>query len=89
MIPVWWRWYYWASPVAWTIYGVVTSQLGDKENHVEIPGEDGLTVKAFLDDKLGYKHSFLGYVALAHVGFVLAFFLVFGYSIKFLNFQKR
>lgn len=75
--------------MAWTIYGVVTSQLGDKENHVEIPGEDGLTVKAFLDDKLGYKHSFLGYVALAHVGFVLAFFLVFGYSIKFLNFQKR
>ncbi|KAI4365646.1 hypothetical protein MLD38_021612 [Melastoma candidum] len=25
-IPIWWRWYYWASPVAWTLYGLVTSQ---------------------------------------------------------------
>ncbi|MBA0596224.1 hypothetical protein Gorai_013054, partial [Gossypium raimondii] len=24
-IPIWWRWYYWASPVAWTINGLVTS----------------------------------------------------------------
>ncbi|EHA8586632.1 pleiotropic drug resistance protein 2-like [Cocos nucifera] len=89
LIPVWWRWYYWASPVAWTIYGVMTSQLGDKENLVEIPGEASSTVKAYLKDNLGYKHSFLGYVALAHAGFVLVFSFVFGYSIKFLNFQKR
>ncbi|KAJ0755440.1 Pleiotropic drug resistance protein 1 [Helianthus annuus] len=20
-IPVWWRWYYWGNPLAWTIYG--------------------------------------------------------------------
>ncbi|MQL00608.1 hypothetical protein EI005_25720, partial [Escherichia coli] len=28
-IPIWWRWYYWACPVAWTIYGLVASQFGD------------------------------------------------------------
>ncbi|CAL9078900.1 unnamed protein product [Musa textilis] len=88
-IPVWWRWYYWGDPVAWTIYGVVVSQLGQKENLIDIPGESSVTVKQFLKDNLGYEHSFLGYVALAHLGFALVFFLVFGYSIKCLNFQKR
>ncbi|KAL0291437.1 UNVERIFIED_CONTAM: Pleiotropic drug resistance protein 1 [Sesamum radiatum] len=23
--PVWWRWYHWANPVAWTLYGLVAS----------------------------------------------------------------
>uniref|UniRef100_A0A804MZ33 ABC transporter domain-containing protein n=1 Tax=Zea mays TaxID=4577 RepID=A0A804MZ33_MAIZE len=27
-IPVWWRWYYWANPVSWTLYGLLTSQFG-------------------------------------------------------------
>ncbi|KAI6669859.1 hypothetical protein NL676_004744 [Syzygium grande] len=27
LIPVWWRWYYWCSPVAWTIYGIFASQI--------------------------------------------------------------
>nr|CAD1817865.1 unnamed protein product [Ananas comosus var. bracteatus] len=89
LIPVWWRWYYWGDPVAWTIYGVITSQLGDKENNVSIPGSTSLTVKEYLRKNQGYKHDFLGYVVLAHLGFVLIFFFIFGYSIKFLNFQKR
>jgi hypothetical protein len=33
-IPVWWRWYYWASPFAWTLYGLATSQFGDISNEV-------------------------------------------------------
>jgi hypothetical protein len=28
-IPIWWRWYSWACPVAWTLYGLVASQYGD------------------------------------------------------------
>ncbi|KAI8539692.1 hypothetical protein RHMOL_Rhmol09G0202600 [Rhododendron molle] len=88
-IPIWWRWYYWASPVAWTIYGLVTSQVGDKMDLVEIPGEDAIPVKVFLEQFLGYKYDFLGAVAVAHVGWVLLFFFVFAYGIKFLNFQRR
>uniref|UniRef100_A0A1D1XCF5 Pleiotropic drug resistance protein 2 n=2 Tax=Anthurium amnicola TaxID=1678845 RepID=A0A1D1XCF5_9ARAE len=89
LIPIWWRWYYWASPVAWTIYGLIASQVGDIEGMVEIPGQHSKSVKAFLKEVLGYEHSFLGYVAAAHVGFVLVFFFVFAYGIRFLNFQKR
>jgi CDR ABC transporter len=88
-IPVWWRWYYWADPVSWTIYGVITSQLGDKENMVEIPGASSLTVKEYLRQNLGYRHDFLGYVVLVHFAFVFVFLFVFAYSIKFFNFQKR
>ncbi|CAL9153991.1 unnamed protein product, partial [Musa hybrid cultivar] len=89
LIPVWWRWYYWGDPVSWTIYGIVSSQLGTKDDLVAIPGAGSLTVKQFLKDNLGFEHSFVGCVALAHLGFVLLFFLIFGYSIKYLNFQKK
>ncbi|KAK9290336.1 hypothetical protein L1049_008503 [Liquidambar formosana] len=88
-IPVWWRWYYWASPVAWTIYGLVTSQVGDKDAQLEIPGQGNVPLKSFLKSNLGYEYSFLPAVAAAHIGWVLLFFFVFAYSIKFFNFQRR
>ncbi|KAL9419245.1 hypothetical protein AB3S75_037074 [Citrus x aurantiifolia] len=88
-IPIWWRWYYWASPVAWTIYGLVTSQIGDKVSEVEVAGESGITVKEYLYKHYGYDYDFLGAVAAAHIGFVVLFFFVFVYGIKFLNFQRR
>ncbi|KAL5568890.1 hypothetical protein UlMin_025465 [Ulmus minor] len=88
-IPIWWRWYYWASPVAWTVYGLVTSQIGDKTSPVLIPQEGFVPVKDYLKKHLGFEYDFLGVVAVAHIGFVLVFFFVFAYGIKFLNFQRR
>ncbi|RDX92405.1 Pleiotropic drug resistance protein 2, partial [Mucuna pruriens] len=88
-IPKWWRWYYWGSPVAWTIYGLVTSQLGNKDSPTEVPGFRPMTVKDYLERQLGFQHNFLGVVALTHVAFCLLFLFVFAYGIKFLNFQKR
>ncbi|KAL6513704.1 Pleiotropic drug resistance protein 2 [Orobanche hederae] len=89
-IPVWWRWYYWASPVAWTIYGLVASQLGDKNLALEVPGAtNNVTVKAYLKQNLGFDHDFVPVVAAAHLGWVLLFLFLFAYGIKFLNFQKR
>lgn len=88
-IPVWWRWYYWASPVAWTIYGLITSQIGDITELVAIPDGDLITVQSYLKRSLGFDYDFLGAVAVAHIGFVLLFFCVFAYGIKYLNFQRR
>ncbi|XP_028126603.1 pleiotropic drug resistance protein 2-like [Camellia sinensis] len=88
-IPVWWRWYYWASPVSWTLYGLVTSQVGDKNASLEIPGEGNILLKKFLEDYFGFKYSFLPVVAVVHLGWVVGFFFVFAYGIKFLNFQRR
>ncbi|KAJ1435974.1 P-loop containing nucleoside triphosphate hydrolase [Sesbania bispinosa] len=88
-IPIWWRWYYWASPVAWTIYGLVTSQVGDKNSPIEVPGFKPMTIKEYLEKRLGFQHDFLGVVALTHIAFSLLFLFVFAYGIRFLNFQKR
>ncbi|XP_076908406.1 pleiotropic drug resistance protein 1-like [Bidens hawaiensis] len=84
-IPVWWRWCYWANPIAWTIYGLVASQFADFED--ELP--DGETVKAYMDRYFGFKHNFLGAVAGVHIGLVLAFAVIFAYCIRSFNFQKR
>lgn len=46
-------------------------------------------MKAFLEDNLGMKHDFVGYVLLAHFGFILLFVFLFAYGTKALNFQKR
>ncbi|KAL0299041.1 UNVERIFIED_CONTAM: Pleiotropic drug resistance protein 2 [Sesamum radiatum] len=62
-IPIWWRWYYWASPVAWTIYGLMTSQVGNRNDPVEVPGFPNISVKEYLDRFLGFKYDFLGAVA--------------------------
>ncbi|TYI31311.1 hypothetical protein ES332_A05G444200v1 [Gossypium tomentosum] len=88
-IPIWWRWYYWASPVAWTIYGLVTSQVGDKSDMVVTTGEIPIAIKDFLEKSLGFDYSFLPAVVAAHIGWVLLFLFVFAYGIKFLNFQRR
>lgn len=89
LIPVWWRWYYWGSPVAWTIYGIFASQIGDIKSELELSGGEKMAVNQFLKDNLGYEHDFLIPVVFAHVGWVLLFFFVFAYGIKFLNFQRR
>ncbi|KAK9059824.1 hypothetical protein SSX86_020528 [Deinandra increscens subsp. villosa] len=88
-IPIWWRWYYWGSPVAWTLYGLITSQIGQNENLVEVPGSGSVPVKEFIKDYMGFEYDFLHYVAMAHVGWVVLFFSVFVCGIKFLNFQRR
>ncbi|WVZ69760.1 hypothetical protein U9M48_018495 [Paspalum notatum var. saurae] len=84
-VPIWWRWYCWACPVAWTLYGLVVSQFGD----VMTTMDDGKTVKAFVEDYFDFKHSWLGWVAVVVVAFPVLFAVLFGFAIMKLNFQKR
>ncbi|XP_062008275.1 pleiotropic drug resistance protein 1-like [Rosa rugosa] len=84
-IPIWWRWYYWACPIAWTLYGLITSQFGDVDDMLE----NGETVKQFLRGYFGFKHDFLGVVAVGLVGYAVLFAFIFAFSIRAFNFQKR
>ncbi|XP_027916472.1 pleiotropic drug resistance protein 1-like isoform X2 [Vigna unguiculata] len=87
-IPVWWRWYSWANPVAWSLYGLVASQYGDIKQTIE--SSDGTTtVEGFVRTYFGFKHDFLGVVAVVIVAFTLVFALVFAVSVKIFNFQRR
>lgn len=82
---MWWRWYYWASPISWTLYALATSQYGDVEEYIS-PEE---TVKEFLTSFFGFRHDFLGAVAAAIVAFVVAFVFIFGSAIRAFNFERR
>ncbi|MCO5560583.1 hypothetical protein L7F22_014198 [Adiantum nelumboides] len=89
-IPIWWRWYYWGTPVAWSLYGLITSQLGDLDDQVvEVPGQGPKVVSDFITDYFGFHRSFLGVVAVMHVVFVILFAFVFAVCIKYFNFQRR
>ncbi|WMV56739.1 hypothetical protein MTR67_050124 [Solanum verrucosum] len=84
-IPIWWRWYYWCCPVAWTLYGLVASQFGDLQNKLT----DEETVEQFLRRYFGFKHDFLPIVAVAIVGYTVLFGFTFAFAIKAFNFQTR
>ncbi|KAF2320741.1 hypothetical protein GH714_030450 [Hevea brasiliensis] len=84
-IPVWWRWCYWTCPVSWTFYGLVASQYGDVKEALDT----GKTVEHFLRSYFGFRHDFIGVVAMVHVGIAMLFGFVFAFSIKSFNFQKR
>ncbi|XP_019173606.1 PREDICTED: ABC transporter G family member 32-like [Ipomoea nil] len=89
-IPIWWRWYYWANPVAWSLYGLLTSQYGDVNDNVRLPdGVNSLPIKDFLREEFGFRHDFLGVAIVAVCGFCLLFAVIFGFAIKYFNFQRR
>ena len=85
-MPVWWRWYYWACPVSWTLYGLIASQFGDVKETFENSNE---TVEHFVRSYFGFKSEFVGVVAVVLVGFSVLFGFTFAFSIKVFNFQKR
>ncbi|KAF5938926.1 hypothetical protein HYC85_023185 [Camellia sinensis] len=65
-IPIWWRWYYWANPIAWSLYGLLTSQYGEMEEKLKLSdGSQSMPIKQFLKDQFGYKYEFLDFAAIA------------------------
>ncbi|XP_060173834.1 pleiotropic drug resistance protein 1-like [Lycium barbarum] len=82
---IWWRWYYWCCPVAWTLYGLIASQFGDLQNKLS----DEETVEQFLKRYFGFEHDFLPIVAVVIVGYTAVFGFTFAFAIKAFNFQTR
>ncbi|KAF0930606.1 hypothetical protein E2562_033770 [Oryza meyeriana var. granulata] len=87
-IPGWWIWFYYICPVAWTLRGIITSQLGDVDTRIVGPGFDG-TVKEFLQQNLGFEQGMTGATVGVLIGFSLFFFSIYAISIKMVNFQRR
>lgn len=89
-IPIWWRWNYWADPISWTLYGLITSQLGDYDHvRIGVAGQGNQTVPEYLQSSFGFRHDFLGVVAGVQVGIIILFASVFAFCVKVLNFQRR
>ncbi|EEC70582.1 hypothetical protein OsI_01785 [Oryza sativa Indica Group] len=85
-IPVWWRWYCWICPVAWTLYGLVASQFGNIQTKLD--GKDQ-TVAQFITEYYGFHHDLLWLVAVVHVVFTVMFAFLFSFAIMKFNFQRR
>ncbi|MBA0756002.1 hypothetical protein Gogos_021194 [Gossypium gossypioides] len=88
-MPVWWQWYYWACPVAWTLYGLFVSQFGDIKTPLEDGDFVGQSVEQYLRSRYGFRHDFLGVVVAVILGFAVLFASIFTVSIKLFNFQRR
>ncbi|KAL7112063.1 hypothetical protein ACP275_05G129600 [Erythranthe tilingii] len=84
-IPIWWRWYYWATPLSYTLYGLLVSQFGQVQEQMD----SGETVENFLKNYYGFEYDMLGMVAGILLGFVVLFTFIFAYSIRAFNFQRR
>ncbi|XP_039165206.1 ABC transporter G family member 38-like [Eucalyptus grandis] len=84
-IAVWWRWYTWMCPVAWSLYSMVTTQYGDVHSNFD----SREAVVEYLRDYFGFQYNFLWVVSVVLIGFVLLFVSVYAYAMKALNFQKR
>lgn len=82
---MWWRWYYWLCPLAWTLNGLISSQFGDVKQMLDT----NETVQSFIRSYYGFRHDFLGVVAAPVVAFPALYVLVYAFSIKVLNFQRR
>jgi ABC-type multidrug transport system permease subunit len=89
-IPIWWVWYYWICPVAWTVYGLIVSQYGDVEDDIIVPGmAKNSTIKWYVESHFGYNPNFMGVVAAVLVGFSVFFAFMYSFLIRKLNFQLR
>ncbi|TYH58357.1 hypothetical protein ES332_D08G148400v1 [Gossypium tomentosum] len=84
-IPIWWRWNYWVCPLAWSLYGLTVSQFGEVEDVLDT----GETTKDFLKSYFGFRHEFVGVVAVVMVGWAVVFAFLFAVFIKILDFQHR
>jgi ABC-type multidrug transport system permease subunit len=90
LIPKWWVWYYWACPVAWTLYALIITQFGDVTSLVEpIGGGSAIQVREFVSQTFGFDYNLLGLAVSMPVVFTILFGSVFAFGIKYLNFQHR
>ncbi|KAH9290325.1 hypothetical protein KI387_034442 [Taxus chinensis] len=87
--PPWWKWYFRANPMAWSLYGLIASQYGDVRTGLKMPDGTELSVKDYVEEYFGYHEDYLGRVGLVMAGFCILFGFVFALGIKFFNFQKR
>lgn len=85
-MPKWYAWYYYLNPFAYSLQGIVLSQLGDVDDVVALPDGGAVPVQVALEAVFGYRYSFLGYNALIMIGFCVVFAftgLISLYTFKF------
>lgn len=85
----WWIWAYYINPLAWTTYGLVTSQLGDVQSPITEPDGRQISVADYVRTTWDFKHSHVGWCALVLIGFCIFFRVISTLALQKLHFQSR
>jgi ABC-type multidrug transport system permease subunit len=88
-MPGWWVWLAYLNPCYWTIYGLVASQVGDFTNELTIGSGGTSTPKAFIDERYGYRHNFLGQVTAILFSWLIFLFAISYICFRYVNHLKR
>ncbi|KAL3689015.1 hypothetical protein R1sor_015324 [Riccia sorocarpa] len=90
-IPVYWKWFYWCIPTAYTLIGCITPQFGDMHDPLQLSDGTvtGVPINQFVEDIFGFRTSLLPLAAVMTVVFPVLAASVFICSIAKLNFQRR
>ena len=88
-MPEWYRWYYYLNPFAYSLEGIVLSQLGDVDQPVALPDGGSVSVKNALAAVFGYHYSFLGYNILIMIVFSIVFIVSGLIALQKLHFGAR
>ena len=75
--------------VSWTLYGLVTSNLGKQDNLLQLNNGQNLTVSEFLYNNFHYQHDMIGYIVLILAAFIMAFWTAGWAAFRYLNFNVR
>jgi CDR ABC transporter len=90
MMPGWWVWYYYLNPIAWTLYGIIVTQLGDfNDALITLPNGTQQTVPAYLNDNFGFEYSFRGWVVAILLAFTVGFAGCAALAMKVINYERR
>ena len=83
-------WYYYLDPLAYTVYGLLASQLSDDQSDM-LQNSMGQTVSVstFLVENYLFHHYFIGYAVLILCAFILIFHAGTALAFWKLNFLKR
>ena len=88
-IPDGWIWAYWTNPVSYTLYGLVSNQLGDVQTPVELPSGVKISVERFVEQYYGFKHSFYPWTIVILIPFIVVFRLGAYLAVRHIKFQNR
>ena len=75
--------------VSWTLYGLVTSNLGKQDNQLQLNNGHNSTVPEFLYNNFHYQHDMIGYIVLILAAFIMAFWTAGWAAFRYLNFNVR
>lgn len=82
--------YYFLNPLAYTIWGLIGSQLSDVAD-VMLTSQTGMqmALNEYMTTTYKFRHAFIGVAAAVLIAFIVLFHLLTAFALQRLNYLKR